>query len=195
MVTLIGYHGTNKTNGLSILKDKKFKFGGKDTDWLGEGIYFFESDPHQAYMFAKFKDKSNRLCHKDIMVLFARISVNKSNVLDLLTDEDRMFITEYANKVEANVNEKKEEIGDWKHKEGYIIDLLLSENPDYNIKIVRASYEVPKAKKNKNLNFSIIHIQLCVKSTGCDCIRNRSIKEVNCDAYKSVQTKSIRKIR
>lgn len=39
----IAYHTTEKDRATSILKDKFFKESTKDNEWLGQGIYFWDS--------------------------------------------------------------------------------------------------------------------------------------------------------
>lgn len=177
MTHIIGYHGTNIVNGRSILTSKEFHIAGTFSDWLGRGTYFFENDKHQAYMFIKFREKDKPLVHNDICVLKADMYPVK--LLDLLCDEDRRFIEDYCLKVKEQIEAKSKEIGNWKHKEGFIIDLLNYNNP---IDAVRAGYSVPKAKKNLYLDYSVVQIQVCVKNI--DCIDKSSICEVNCDAYR-----------
>lgn len=50
---LIGYHGTSEDGCKGILRDKRFKCSTGNSQWLGDGVYFFQDDRHQAYMFFK----------------------------------------------------------------------------------------------------------------------------------------------
>lgn len=177
MIHIVGYHGTNQDNGKSILTSRNFHIAGSCYDWLGKGAYFFENDKHQAYMFIKFKDKNRTLRHDEICVIKADIKPDK--LLDLLCDEDRKFIEEYCLEFKKQLESKISEVGNWNHKEGFIIDLLNYNNP---IDAVRACYTVPKARKSLYLDYSVVQIQVCVKNI--DCINKSSICEVNCDAYR-----------
>lgn len=182
MVELTGYHGTNKNNGQMILSTKNFIPSGTFKDWLGRGVYFFEEDKHQAYMFSKFKDYPNVLEHNDICVIEALLKFENDNYINLLCDDDRKFLKEYAEKIKEQIENKKEEIGDWEHKEGFVLDFLYDNDSKYDL--VKAAYMVPKKQPDKILEYMPMQIQICVKNVSC--INKESIHEVNCDAYERV---------
>lgn len=190
MREFIGYHGTTKENGMAILKTRQFISSGTYDDWLGKGVYFFEDDKHQAYMYVKYKEgKEHILPHNEICVLHSKIIVSDLNVLNLITDEDKRFLYEYCSLIEERINKKREEIGDWQHKEGFVIDSLM-EDTDGGLDLIRAAYQVPKQRlKYKNFDFLNTHIQLCVKNARC--IVAEEIKEVDCDAYRRNEEKSV----
>ena len=179
MVELTGYHGTNKNNGQIILSTKNFIPSGTFKDWLGRGVYFFEDDKHQAYMFAKFKKK---LVHSDICVIEALLKSENGNYINLLCDDDRKFIKEYSEKIKEQIEKKKDEIGDWEHKEGFVLDFLYDNGSRYDL--VKAAYIVSKKQLDKILEYMPTQIQICVKNVSC--INRESIHEVNCDAYERV---------
>jgi hypothetical protein len=66
---VLGYHGCDRDVGEALLAGKtKFKFSNNDWDWLGEGIYFWESNPKRGLEFAKVlqrwraeHDKANQI--------------------------------------------------------------------------------------------------------------------------------------
>ncbi len=49
---VLGYHGCDKTVGERLLKNEAFKKSENDYDWLGSGIYFWESNPDRALSWA-----------------------------------------------------------------------------------------------------------------------------------------------
>ena len=180
MVKLTGYHGTEKNKGEIILSTKEFIPAGDFRSWLGKGVYFFENDKHQAYMFAKFKNRDNILAHEDICVIEASLKGN--NCIDLLCDDDRKFLKEYSKKIEKKNKEKKGKVGNWRHKEGFILDFLYNSGNKYDL--VKAAYIPPKRRSDVILEYLPIQIQICVKNVSC--IDKDSISEVNCDAYERV---------
>lgn len=182
MVELTGYHGTSKDNGRKILDSREFLPSGSFEDWLGKGVYFFENDKHQAYMFIKFKNTSNILEHNSICVIQSLLKSKDDNYLDLLCDDDRKFLKDYSRKIVKQIEQKKNEIGDWKHKEGFILDFLYNSGNEYDW--VKAAYMVPKKQPDGILEYLPIQIQICVKNVGC--INKESICEVDCDAYRKV---------
>ncbi len=49
----LGYHGCDKETGESLLLNEPFKPSENSYDWLGSGIYFWESNPDRALEWAK----------------------------------------------------------------------------------------------------------------------------------------------
>lgn len=45
---LAGYHGTTQASADNILRERKFTLSTSETEWLGDGIYFYE-DINDAY--------------------------------------------------------------------------------------------------------------------------------------------------
>ena len=182
MLNLTGYHGTNRINGNMILSTKKFNLSGGFKDWLGRGVYFFEDDKHQSYMFAKFKIRGNVLKHEDICVIKALLECEEGRCLNLLCDDDREFLSKYAAKLAKKIESKKQEIGNWHHKEGFVLDFLHKSGSCYDL--IKAAYQVPGKKVDEVLEYVPVHIQVCVKNV--ECINEESICEENCDAYNRV---------
>lgn len=56
---VLAYHGCERRIGESLLSGKKLlKLSNNDYDWLGPGVYFWESNPDRALEFAR--EKRNR---------------------------------------------------------------------------------------------------------------------------------------
>ena len=52
--TVIGYHGTRRGVALEIVQGKRrFTPSRNSDDWLGNGVYFWEYGPQQAWDWAK----------------------------------------------------------------------------------------------------------------------------------------------
>lgn len=53
---MLGYHGCDEKIGNSVVRHStRFQRSEKKYDWLGPGVYFWESDPHRALEWAKEK--------------------------------------------------------------------------------------------------------------------------------------------
>lgn len=53
---VLAYHGCDRDLGESLLSEtKSLKSSDNDYDWLGPGVYFWESNPHRALEFAREK--------------------------------------------------------------------------------------------------------------------------------------------
>jgi hypothetical protein len=50
---LLGYHGCDRDLGQRLVGGEKFKASENDYDWLGSGIYFWESNPLRGLEFAR----------------------------------------------------------------------------------------------------------------------------------------------
>lgn len=50
---VLGYHGCDRQVAEALLNGKPFKKSENDYDWLGHGIYFWESNPHRGLEFAR----------------------------------------------------------------------------------------------------------------------------------------------
>lgn len=176
---LIGYHGTSEDGCKGILMDKRFKCSTGNSQWLGDGVYFFQDDRHQAYMFFKNKfGMQNVRRHEEIHVLQANIQAEDDNVIDLVTDEGRRQIDDFKRTFEQNFgNTVIHQLTDTA-----LLNLLYKSVP-YDL--VRAVYDVPsKNKKNKKWehHYRRAQIQICVKNQ--DCINFDSLKEVCCDDFR-----------
>ncbi|MGA2349001.1 MAG: hypothetical protein ABSF70_01095 [Terracidiphilus sp.] len=55
---VLAYHGCDRELGEGLLSGtKSFKLSSNDYDWLGPGVYFWESNPHRALEFSREKLK------------------------------------------------------------------------------------------------------------------------------------------
>ena len=49
---ILGYHGGDRTVGEALLRGESFKVSDNDYDWLGPGVYFWESNPQRGMEYA-----------------------------------------------------------------------------------------------------------------------------------------------
>uniref|UniRef100_E6PHU9 Uncharacterized protein n=1 Tax=mine drainage metagenome TaxID=410659 RepID=E6PHU9_9ZZZZ len=54
---MLGFHGCDKSVGEALLAGEKFKQSANVYDWLGSGIYFWESDPRRGLEWAVERSK------------------------------------------------------------------------------------------------------------------------------------------
>lgn len=82
---VLGYHGCDKKTGRKALTGRlSLQYSDKAYDWLGPGVYFWESDPGRALEWAKWK--TSRGDYFEPFVIGAVIDLG--NCLDLLVQED-----------------------------------------------------------------------------------------------------------
>lgn len=86
---ILGYHGCEESFGRKAINGKeKFKPSSRDYDWLGDGIYFWESDPRRAKEWALEKKKRGGI--KKPYVVGAIIDLG--NCLDLTLRENAELV-------------------------------------------------------------------------------------------------------
>lgn len=87
---ILGFHGCDKKTGEAILEGAPFKPSSNNYDWLGPGIYFWESNPARALSFAKEQKVRGRVSQP--FVLGAVLSLG--NCVDTLNEESLIAIKE-----------------------------------------------------------------------------------------------------
>jgi hypothetical protein len=88
---VLGYHGCSADVGEAILRGVPMDGSERDYDWLGPGIYFWESDPVRAWEWAHWKVRRGDFT--DPFVVGAAIDLG--NCLDLMA-RDSLEILESA---------------------------------------------------------------------------------------------------
>lgn len=82
---ILGYHGCDKaTAEKAVLEGAAILQSDRDYDWLGPGAYFWESDPHRALEWAKWKVEQG--AYTDASVVGAVIDLG--NCMDLVSRSD-----------------------------------------------------------------------------------------------------------
>jgi hypothetical protein len=79
---VLGYHGCEKRVGMKVLRGATFQPSQNDYDWLGRGIYFWESNPDRALSFAREQARRGRI--KEPFVVGAAITLG--NCIDTLNE-------------------------------------------------------------------------------------------------------------
>lgn len=87
---VLGYHGCSKETGENILAGlSALKRSENQYDWLGPGVYFWESDPVRAWEWAHWKTSTGSYAKP--FVLGAVIDLG--NCLDLMSREDLELVS------------------------------------------------------------------------------------------------------
>jgi hypothetical protein len=144
------YHGTSKDNAEKIEKEGFNPSTGED-DFLGNGVYFFESSEWHAKNWARRR-------HKDIGVIIAEIRLG--NCLELNNKEHRDLIRETA---VGLVKSGYKDITDT-----VVINFITVKWPSM-IDTVRASYLGPKFQHAKKIFpgsrfYDFQQLMICVKN-------------------------------
>jgi hypothetical protein len=87
---VLAYHGCERQVGERILKAEAFKPSNNDYDWLGPGIYFWESNPRRGLDYAQEVLSRARALSKTPFVIGAVVSLGRC--LDLTTYDGIEFV-------------------------------------------------------------------------------------------------------
>ncbi len=79
--TIVAYHGTTVADADKLVNGEDFKNSDKSHEWLGEGVYFWEYAPKQAWWWTKDHKKNSRPAVVGAMIRLG-------NCLDLLDPEN-----------------------------------------------------------------------------------------------------------
>lgn len=82
---VLGYHGCDAEVARKVInREEKLRPSDKKYDWLGPGIYFWESDPHRAAEWARQAKDRGRV---DVPAVVGAV-IDLGNCLDLLNREN-----------------------------------------------------------------------------------------------------------
>lgn len=89
----IGYHGTTDSSAKKIIEQQHFIPSTKDTEWLGEGVYFFAYKFH-ARVWANNEVAKPKNAGKTAAVLSAHLTYEEDQLLDLDDPEQLQQVNE-----------------------------------------------------------------------------------------------------
>lgn len=102
---ILGYHGCDRSVGEGLLAGNSFKHSQNDYDWLGTGVYFWESNPQRAYSFACDQVKRRKI--QEPFVVGAVLSLG--NCIDTMSERSLEAIERaYSSLKELFTSEGKE---------------------------------------------------------------------------------------
>ena len=154
------YHGTDFDSACKISSDKEFDPSNDEDDYLGSGVYFFESSRWHAKDWANRKAKRNGF--DSYAIIKAQIDLGRC--LDLNNFEHRKYLTTVVRDFERR--------GAVDINDAVAINFLAAQMP---IDTVRANYVVPeKGKIFKGSRFyDYSCLMICVRNA--EAISNMSI--------------------
>ena len=178
--TIIGDHGTKRSTALEIIQGfREFEPSKNRDDWLGNGIYFWEHGPQQAWWWAERRreqknDSGDRKPDEEIAVLASMIRLGRC--LDLLDPSVIQEIREFhAVFVKDQLSTGKPAIEN-AHTHRYLDCAVFEyaygylEEQGRAIDTCRAAY-VPTNSKKRIWKGSWIyegtHLQICVRNPKC----------------------------
>jgi len=98
------YHGTDFASACNILREKKFRTSTGEHQYLGDGVYFFESSIQEAQNWAKKKTKSVKGGCKYVVF---RAIINLGRCLDLTRREHINVILKLKSRLSEKTKKKE----------------------------------------------------------------------------------------
>jgi hypothetical protein len=128
---LTGYHGTNLQNGNDILRDRVFEDGIRDDEWLGKGVYFFQT-------YGEITDGLKEAewwidLHRINPGIIIQAHINSSKVFDLLDPKDKIYYKNLRN-VLLKKHTERQDASTFKEQAVFFKIAFLERN---NIEVIR----------------------------------------------------------
>ena len=165
------YHGTSLENANKICKSSNeinFKISCGKTEWLGNGVYFFDNKQNAIDWSKKVRQ------FEEIGIVSAMIKADEEKVFDLVGNPKQLKLFDKMCAIVANKYNKiqNEEID--KSFMSTTIELLKQQE---NFDVIRAFFEIKNTnfeninKAKQKFPIGIGRIQICVINTDCitDC--------------------------
>ena len=180
--TKIAYHGTTRESATKILEKQTFNMSCNINDWLGRGVYFYDSIDNAILYNIRGYINENKLypsygnLNINRAILISEIVCKKDDILDLNDFEDlQKFLglwIMFYDKVKNDETFKSLEFQD-----GYMIDWLF-DNTNYfdGCKLVKNIFRLDirfnrrinkMFNKKTRIGYNINQIFLCVKDSSC----------------------------
>jgi len=164
--TVIGFHGTSAKVADDLVAGEPFTPSTSDNEWLGNGVYFWEYAPKQAWWWAKRFNKSANPAVVGAMIRLGNCFdlLDSQNVAVLRRAKEGMMRMMRREKLELPENRRK-----YKNLDCAVFNYFyrqVEEQGEPRIESARAAY-VPTESKKRIWHASWIyqdtHIQLCIR--------------------------------
>jgi hypothetical protein len=170
--TVVGYHGTRKSTALRIVQGtESYKKSENPDDWLGQGIYFWEYAPKQAWAWAEQRRKSQDW-DEEVAVLASMIRLG--NCFDLLDPDNLEVLAGFGREYEYLQREMGHKPPKNFNKSKFLDCAVFQfayaafELQDEPVDSCRAVF-VPTTKRlwTRSGVYRQAHIQLCLRNPEC----------------------------
>lgn len=182
-ITYIGYHGTTNENAKNIIALNEFNKSNNADDWLGSGVYFYETlDNALLYNIKKYKKHHKKVPQykqliNEYSIIKCCIKCKKNEIIDFSEiDQIYKFLWAWLQIFERVKDD--EEYKKLKFKDGYIINWLINNTPYFeNCKVLLnifcldlTSYGKVKeifSKKTRIGGYRFHQLYICVVDINC----------------------------
>lgn len=148
---LTGYHGTTLESANSIIKEGKFNISKSETEWLGNGIYYY-FDITDAY---KWRNTE--------IILHSVIKINDNEYLDIDTDVGADIYNDIIECI-SNIQDKEinTSVKNSQKNQCAVMKMIWDSNPD--IKAISASFATTPTKVRTLLDRRPTRKEFCVRN-------------------------------
>lgn len=169
---LLGYHGCDAAIGEALLAGEPFQPSENEYDWLGPGVYFWESNPARALSFAEEQKQRNRL--KEPFVVGAVLSLGRcvdtlnENCLSAIVDAYDFLRETLAETGEALPANSGPEL--WRRNlDCAVLNVLhqFAEDQGQPIDSIRALYHEGGALYQNSGFYKKSHVQIAICNSEC----------------------------
>lgn len=148
---LTGYHGTTLKSANSIIEEGKFNISKSETEWLGNGIYYY-FDITDAY---KWRNTE--------IILHSVIKINDNEYLDIDTDVGADIYNDIIDFI-SNIQDKEinTSVKNSQKNQCAVMKMIWDSNP--NIKAISASFATTPTKVRTLLDRRPTRKEFCVRN-------------------------------
>ncbi len=164
---LIGYHGTLRGNAQSI-EENGFRVSRGDAQWLGDGVYFFETLENVSNGFEEARNWVLKVKKSSDVAVF-RACIESENFIDLIGCEEHKKYFKKLRDVVYKLHKKACKNGEPFNE--LAIYRVLSERTKAKIDVIRALVNADKYTKYDYECHTVIHAQVQVCVTDASCIK------------------------
>jgi len=175
IVTVHGYHGTSQEAADRILAGEDFFVSENDTDWLGDGVYFFQDAPYRSRDWPMMRLPEFRRIPNPA-VLCAEIEL--VDCLDLIDIKAGELVKKYYPRLKAGYRRLRQKIpqnkGGQRRRDRTLINYAIEhmKSSGESIGTVRAAFVEGRPIVPGSQLYSHAHVQIVVRPERMEAIKN-----------------------
>jgi hypothetical protein len=178
-IVVLGYHGTSARSAELILgsanRSHEFLDSENDTDWLGDGVYFFQDAPYRAVEWPKIRMPPPART-MDPVVLCAEIEL--TDCLDLIDIKASEVIVQWYPQMTADYRRRRlplpKNVGGRRRRDRALINFVVEgmERSGTKVNAVRAAFKEGHPIVPGSQLYSHAHIQIVIRPHRADVIKD-----------------------
>ena len=169
---MLYYHGTHRTRGSKILKNKKMEYSKGDTQWLGDGIYLYKfkiyayrwiTIQYTSHYTNELKNIKEKL-YERYMILGVDVNIVPERVFSFINPMHKLEFDCVKEQCEKR-KESFPQLQQYKYIDGAIFNIMFKKmNYEERFDMVEAVYILEKNKEANIRQNTFQENQLCIKN-------------------------------